>query len=111
MSIVTAALDGRVKNLGAYYPALSDVTGYLFDRAGGWPHYFEKTNKEYTNTVPEEGDGHTGLEPARGLARRCRRRGRPRRRRRRRGTRSAPRRTHPHRASKSVPKCEHLRFT
>ena len=50
MSIVTAALDGRVKNLGAYYPALSDVTGYLFDRAGGWPHYFDKTNKEYNNT-------------------------------------------------------------
>ncbi len=50
LSIVTAALDGRVKNLGAYYPALSDVTGYLFGRAGGWPHYFDKTNKEYNNT-------------------------------------------------------------
>ena len=50
LSIVTAALDSRVKNLGAYYPALSDVTGYLFGRAGGWPHYFDKTNKEYNNT-------------------------------------------------------------
>jgi cephalosporin-C deacetylase-like acetyl esterase len=28
LSIVTAALDPRVKGLAAYYPALSDVTGY-----------------------------------------------------------------------------------
>ena len=39
------ALDSRVKSLGAFYPALSDVTGYLFDRAGGWPHYFDKANR------------------------------------------------------------------
>lgn len=40
LSIVTAALDKRVKWLGAYYPALCDVTGYLSGRAGGWPHLF-----------------------------------------------------------------------
>lgn len=40
LSIVTAALDPRVRGLAAYYPALSDVTGYLQDRAGGWPHMF-----------------------------------------------------------------------
>ena len=40
LSIVTAALDPRVKGLAAYYPALSDVTGYLKNRAGGWPHMF-----------------------------------------------------------------------
>jgi cephalosporin-C deacetylase-like acetyl esterase len=40
LSIVTAALDSRVKALAAYYPALSDVTGYLHNRAGGWPHMF-----------------------------------------------------------------------
>ena len=45
LSIITTALDSRVKSLGAFYPALSDVTGYLFDRAGGWPHYFDKTNR------------------------------------------------------------------
>ncbi|CAG4998560.1 Acetyl esterase Axe7A [Dyadobacter sp. CECT 9275] len=44
LSIVTAGLDPRVKWLGAFYPALSDVTGYLHGRAGGWPHYFDKTN-------------------------------------------------------------------
>lgn len=40
LSIVTAALDPRVKCLGAFYPALSDIPGYLQQRAGGWPHYF-----------------------------------------------------------------------
>ncbi|RXK49739.1 acetylxylan esterase [Aquirufa rosea] len=50
LSIVTAALDERVKFLGAYYPALSDVTGYLFNRAGGWPHYFDKNNRAINET-------------------------------------------------------------
>ncbi len=49
LSIVTAALDSRVKWLGAFYPALSDMTGYLNGRAGGWPHYFDKNNKEVNN--------------------------------------------------------------
>jgi cephalosporin-C deacetylase len=49
LSIVTAALDSRVKYLGAFYPALSDVTGYLHKRAGGWPHLFSKENLSYNN--------------------------------------------------------------
>ncbi len=49
LSIVTASLDKRVKWLGAFYPALSDVTGYLHGRAGGWPHYFNQSNIEYNN--------------------------------------------------------------
>jgi cephalosporin-C deacetylase-like acetyl esterase len=58
LSIVTAALDSRVKFLAAFYPALSDVTGYLNGRAGGWPHLFDKNNvavhniKEKLETVP-----------------------------------------------------------
>ena len=40
LSIVTAGLDRRVTRLVAYYPALSDVTGYVNQRAGGWPHMF-----------------------------------------------------------------------
>ncbi|KAA6439093.1 acetylxylan esterase [Dyadobacter flavalbus] len=50
LSIVTAALDPRVKWLGAFYPALSDVTGYLHGRAGGWPHYFDKGSMKANNT-------------------------------------------------------------
>ncbi|HEX4947588.1 MAG TPA: acetylxylan esterase [Blastocatellia bacterium] len=47
LSLVTAGLDARVKVLAAYYPALADVTGYLNNRAGGWPHMFRR-----------EADGH-----------------------------------------------------
>ena len=43
LAIVTAGLDRRVTRLAAYYPALSDVTGYLQTRAGGWPHMFRTT--------------------------------------------------------------------
>ena len=49
LSIVTAALDPRVKCLAAFYPALSDVTGYLNGRAGGWPHLFDKNNIAFNN--------------------------------------------------------------
>lgn len=45
LSIVTAGLDDRVKVLAAYYPALSDVTGYLYNRAGGWPHMFRASGE------------------------------------------------------------------
>lgn len=50
LSIVTAALDPRIKYLGVLYPALSDVTGYLFNRAGGWPHLFNASNISNNNT-------------------------------------------------------------
>ncbi len=53
LSVITAGLDARVKWLGAFYPALSDVTGYLHERAGGWPHYFGEANLSYSNT-PEK---------------------------------------------------------
>jgi cephalosporin-C deacetylase-like acetyl esterase len=39
-----------VKYLAAYYPALSDVTGYLHGRAGGWPHLFDKSNLAFNNS-------------------------------------------------------------
>lgn len=41
LSIITAGLDARIKYLAAFYPALSDLTGYLKGRAGGWPHLFQ----------------------------------------------------------------------
>ncbi|NLC50205.1 MAG: acetylxylan esterase [Bacteroidales bacterium] len=43
LSIITAALDERIDYLAAFYPALSDLTGYLHNRAGGWPHLFRDT--------------------------------------------------------------------
>ena len=43
LAIVTAALDPRVTVLSSTYPALADLTGYLHNRAGGWPHFFHPT--------------------------------------------------------------------
>jgi cephalosporin-C deacetylase-like acetyl esterase len=53
LSIVTAALDPRVRGLAAYYPALSDVTGYLQNRAGGWPHMF-RADGPLSHRTPEK---------------------------------------------------------
>jgi len=50
LSIITAALDDRVKGLVSIYPALSDLTGYLHNRAGGWPHMFNDANAAYMRT-------------------------------------------------------------
>ncbi|KAA5541154.1 acetylxylan esterase [Adhaeribacter rhizoryzae] len=50
LSIVTAALDNRIKYLVAFYPALSDMTGYLNGRAGGWPHLFAENNNRVHET-------------------------------------------------------------
>ena len=50
LSIITTALDSRVRYLGAFFPALSDVTGYLRGRAGGWPHLFNKDNLAFNNS-------------------------------------------------------------
>ncbi|TKC61252.1 acetylxylan esterase [Pedobacter hiemivivus] len=50
LSVVTAALDSRVKYLVCLFPALSDLTGYLHNRAGGWPHLFNKENGGFNNT-------------------------------------------------------------
>jgi cephalosporin-C deacetylase len=47
LTVTTSGLDPRVTALAAYYPALSDQTGYLRGRAGGWPHLLK-----------DEKDGH-----------------------------------------------------
>lgn len=47
LSIITTALDSRVKYLVSLYPALSDLTGYLHQRAGGWPHLFTEQNASF----------------------------------------------------------------
>jgi cephalosporin-C deacetylase-like acetyl esterase len=53
LTIVTAGLDSRVKYVSAFYPALCDLTGYLNNRAGGWPHMFrdQKVVKEKIETT------------------------------------------------------------
>ena len=55
LSLVTAALDDRVKGCVVIHPALADVNGYLYGRAGGWPHYFkDKDGMDATIREKEE---------------------------------------------------------
>lgn len=48
LAIITGALDNRVKCITSFYPALSDLTGFLHGQAGGWPQLF-KHSHERTN--------------------------------------------------------------
>lgn len=50
LALITAALDKRVRGVAAFYPALCDLTGYLHNRAGGWPHLFNAKNLPMNNT-------------------------------------------------------------
>lgn len=50
LSIVVASLDPRVKCVVAFYPALSDMTGYLHGRTGGWPHMLKNPATSIHNT-------------------------------------------------------------
>lgn len=56
LTIVTAALHPRVTCLAPFYPALSDMNGFLHERAGGWPKFFydEKTINEMEGASIEE---------------------------------------------------------
>jgi len=38
LTFATTALDPRVTAASMVVPAYCDVTGYIHDRAGGWPH-------------------------------------------------------------------------
>ncbi|MBD0725025.1 hypothetical protein B6A10_07525 [Flavobacterium sp. L1I52] len=51
LTMVTAGIDKRVNYIAAFYPALCDNSGYLHDRAGGWPHMFSDKHK---NNSPEK---------------------------------------------------------
>ena len=44
LSLITAGLDPRVKASVANHPALSDMSGYLANRAGGYPHFNRQNN-------------------------------------------------------------------
>jgi len=43
LALIAAGLDSRVTVCAASYPALSDMVGYLHNRAGGYPHMFTET--------------------------------------------------------------------
>lgn len=46
LTIVTAALNEKVTACAPFYPALCDLTGFLHQRAGGWPKFFSGFYKD-----------------------------------------------------------------
>ncbi len=70
LAIVTAALDPRVRALVSYYPAYSDVTGYLHGRAGGWPHMMRPAGGAPARHATPEKIATTGYYDAVNFARR-----------------------------------------
>ncbi|MBR1548402.1 MAG: acetylxylan esterase [Prevotella sp.] len=54
LTIVTSALNERVTLCAPFYPALCDLTGFLHQRAGGWPKFFSGTYKDGRTDVPQQ---------------------------------------------------------
>lgn len=46
LALITAGLDSRVTACVANHPALSDMKGYLDNRAGGYPHFFRTSGMD-----------------------------------------------------------------
>lgn len=42
LALITTGLDSRITACAANHPALSDMVGYLDNRAGGYPHFFKQ---------------------------------------------------------------------
>ena len=53
LTIVTAALNEKVTLCAPFYPALCDLTGFLHQRAGGWPKFFSSYYKDSQVDVPQ----------------------------------------------------------
>lgn len=54
LTIVTAALNEKVTLCAPFYPALCDLTGFLHQRAGGWPKFFSGIYKDSRVDIPQE---------------------------------------------------------
>lgn len=54
LTIVTSALNEKVTICAPFYPALCDLTGFLHQRAGGWPKFFTSFYKDGRIDIPQE---------------------------------------------------------
>ena len=53
LTIVTAALNEKATLCAPFYPALCDLTGFLHQRAGGWPKFFSRHYKDAQTDIPD----------------------------------------------------------
>ena len=54
LTIITAAINEKVTLCAPFYPALCDLTGFLHERAGGWPKFFTSFYKDGRIDIPQE---------------------------------------------------------
>ncbi len=54
LTIITAALSDKVTACAPFYPALCDLTGFLHQRAGGWPKFFSGFYQDGQMDIPQE---------------------------------------------------------
>ena len=54
LTIVTAALNEKATVCAPFYPALCDLTGFLYGRAGGWPKFFTPSYYSGKMDIPQE---------------------------------------------------------
>ena len=54
LTIITSALNEKVTACAPFYPALCDLTGFLHQRAGGWPKFFTDFYKDGRIDIPQE---------------------------------------------------------
>ena len=54
LTIITAALNEKVTMCAPFYPALCDLTGFLHNRAGGWPKFFSGFYNDGKTDIPNE---------------------------------------------------------
>ena len=54
LTIITAALNEKATLCAPFYPALCDLTGFLHQRAGGWPKFFSGYYKDGQIDIPQE---------------------------------------------------------
>lgn len=54
LTIITAALNEKATLCAAFYPALCDLTGFLHQRAGGWPKFFSVFYKDSRIDIPND---------------------------------------------------------
>ncbi len=53
LTIVTSVLNDKVTLCAPFYPALCDLTGFLHQRAGGWPKFFSGYYSDGKIDIPE----------------------------------------------------------
>ena len=54
LTIVTSVLNEKVTLCAPFYPALCDLTGFLHQRAGGWPKFFSGFYKDGQTDIPQQ---------------------------------------------------------